>query len=90
MTKYELATAVAYKTGNNKQMVTEIIDATMVEIKIKLSKSGSVYLRGFGTFSPKIRKAKVGRNISKGTQVDIPERRVPHFKPAQDFKEALK
>lgn len=40
-----------------------------------------VTLRGFGTFQIKQRKAKAARNISAGTTIQIPARKVVVFKP---------
>ena len=38
----------------------------------------------------KKRAAKIGRNIKKGTAVEIPEHFIPAFKPAKTFVEAVK
>lgn len=72
------------------EVTEKVINQTMVEIKKALYKGSNIYLRGFGTFTPKVRKAKMGRNISRGTQVLIPEHRVPYFKPSKEFKDLLK
>ena len=36
------------------------------------------------------RAAKIGRNIKKGTAVEIPEHFIPAFKPAKEFMISVK
>ncbi|GAB4419511.1 MAG: hypothetical protein OHK0039_32010 [Bacteroidia bacterium] len=49
-----------------------------------------MYVRGFGSFVIKHRKAKVGRIISQNKSIDIPAHNVPSFKPAKVFVEKVK
>lgn len=58
----------------------------MSNIKDSLIKDEPVFLRGFGTFLNKVRKAKPARNIAAKTTIVIPEHKIPYFKPAKDFK----
>lgn len=48
-----------------------------------------MYLRGFGTFQLRKRAAKNGRDITKGTNIWIPEHMTPAFKPSKEFKEEV-
>ncbi|MBE7172754.1 MAG: integration host factor subunit beta [Williamsia sp.] len=59
-------------------------------IQEALADGESIFIRGFGTFSPKKRAAKIGQNIKRGLPVHIPEHYIPHFKPAKEFKHKLK
>ena len=90
MTKQELVLNVSHQTGVNQDVVEKVINATMEETKHAHFKGRKIYLRGFGTWLPKERKAKLARNISKGTTVRIPAHRVPFFKPSKEFKGLLK
>lgn len=90
MTKQELVFNVANSTKVEPATVEKVVNWTMATIIGAMSAGQSIYLRGFGTFTPKVRKAKIGRNISKGTQVLIPEHRVPYFKPCNDFKRVVR
>lgn len=90
MTKQELVNRVAGGAQVSPEVTEKVINETMFEIKKALAQGRNIYLRGFGTFTPKVRKAKIGRNISKGTQVLIPEHRVPYFKPCNDFKRVVR
>lgn len=90
MTKLEIARQIAERRGVEREIVTEIIEELMKVVKQNVADGNTVYLRGFGCFAPKVRKAKVGRNISRGTAVEIPEHLEPDFKPYPDFKKLLK
>ena len=45
----------------------------------------TIYLRGFGSFGPKVRAKKTARNISNNTTIIIPEHTAPYFKPSKSF-----
>lgn len=90
MTKADLIRRVAVKAGVETSVAREVVEATMDTTMEFLAAGEVLYLRGFGTFLPRLRKAKKARNISKNTEVLIPAHRVPHFKPSQNFKKRLK
>lgn len=90
MTKDDLIRRVAAKSGVETSAVRVVVEATMETIMEFLASGETLFLRGFGTFLPKTRKAKKARNISKNTEVFVPAQRVPHFKPSQYFKNRLK
>jgi len=52
----------------------------------ELSSGGRVEIRGFGAFSLKHYKAKLGRNPRTGEIVSVPQRYGVHFKPGDDMK----
>jgi len=89
MTKAELVTVIAKKTGLDKDTVLTIVEQTMSTIKESLVDGEPVFLRGFGSFTLKQRAEKKARNISKETSVIIPAHNIPFFKPCPEFKEAL-
>ena len=90
MTKAELVSKIAEKTGVEKLTTLAIIESMMSEIKNSISENESVFLRGFGTFKAKKRAEKTGRNIKKNTTIIIPEHHIPAFKPAKIFVEEIK
>ena len=55
-----------------------------------LRKGERIEIRGFGSFSLRYRKPRVGRNPKSGQSVSIEERYVPHFKPGKNLKERVK
>ena len=90
MTKAELVNRISEKTGTEKLVTLTIIESMMKEIKNSIVSNESVFLRGFGTFKPKKRAEKTGRNIKKNTTIIIPEHHIPAFKPAKAFVNSVK
>ena len=90
MTKAEIVTQIAGKTGVEKAAVQTTIEAFKASIKTTLEAGNNVYLRGFGSFTVKKRAEKTGRNISKNTTIIIPAHFIPYFKPAKTFSEKIK
>ena len=90
MTKAEIVREVSNSTGIEATMVAAVVEGFMTSVKASMAKGENVYLRGFGTFEVKTRKAKTARNITKNTTVVIPEHKVPAFKPCAEFKSQVK
>ncbi len=85
MTKAEIVSDIAKKTGIDKTTVLNTVEAFMSSVKESLANEENVYLRGFGSFILKKRAQKTARNISKNTTIIIPEHNIPAFKPAKTF-----
>ena len=69
----------------------ELAIKTIIESMIDSLKKGKrIEIRGFGSFSLRYRKSRIGRNPKSGESVNIDERYVPHFKPGKDLKERVK
>jgi len=90
MTKADLVSEIAKKTGAEKALIQTIVETFMSEVKGSLAKKQNVYLRGFGSFIIKKRAQKVARNISKNTTITIPAHNIPAFKPAKTFVAKIK
>ena len=86
MTKAELINEMAITTGYDKKTISVVVESFMENVKSNLADGENVYLRGFGSFITKTRKAKVARNITQQTSLFVPEHKVPYFKPAKEFK----
>ena len=71
MTKAEIVSNISDKTGIEKVTALAVVEAFMGEVRSSISSNQSVFLRGFGTFNPKKRAEKTGRNISKNTTIII-------------------
>ena len=89
MNKADLVDQVAARTGQTKVAVTAAIEAAMDVIIETVAESEPVTLSGFGTFEPRARKARTGRNPRTGDAVPIPPRTVPSFRPGNSFKAAV-
>ena len=90
MTKADLVNEISKKTGVEKVVVKEVIEAFMDSVKQALVNKNNVYLRGFGSFIIKKRAKKTARNISKNTTIIIPEHYIPAFKPSKAFLTEVK
>lgn len=90
MTKAEIVSEIAAKTGLEKQVVLTVVEGMMDTIKTSMINGNEVYLRGFGSFIIKHRAEKTARNISKNTTMIVPAHNIPAFKPAKEFVKKLK
>lgn len=90
MTKAEIVTEIASKTGIEKVAVQAVVESFMETVKETMVDGENVYLRGFGSFIIKKRAEKTGRNISKNTTIIIPAHNIPAFKPAKTFVNEVK
>jgi DNA-binding protein HU-beta len=90
MTKAEVINEIAERTGIEKAAVQESVESFFKVVKGSLAQGENVYFRGFGSFTLKKRAQKVARNISRNTQITIPEHFIPKFKPAKTFVEKIR
>lgn len=90
MTKAEIVSEIAMKTGIEKVAIQAIVEEFMNVVKENMADGENVYLRGFGSFIVKKRAEKIGRNISKNTSVVVPAHYIPAFKPAKPFIDEVK
>jgi DNA-binding protein HU-beta len=90
MTKQELIHQISQQTGIDSTTSRSIVEAFFEVVKESLTKGESIYVRGFGTFQPKQRAAKVGRNIGQNTALSVAAHVVPFFKPSREFSDQIK
>ncbi len=89
MTKADLIQKVAKKTKTSHAMTGNVIDTTLAEIRILLSKGGSISFTGFGSFSVTKRAKRKGRNPQTGKEIKIAATKVARFRPGKGLKEAV-
>ena len=90
MTKADIISEIAYKTGINKADVQASVEAFFTVVKNNMANGEHIYVRGFGSFVNKKRAKKIARNISKNTAIIVDEHYVPSFKPSKIFVEKIK
>ena len=90
MTKAEIVAEIAGKTGIEKGAVQTVVENFMEVVKASMAQGNNVYLRGFGSFIIKTRAEKTGRDMSKKVSITIPAHKIPAFKPAKVFMNAVK
>lgn len=80
MTKSDLAVKIAEISGIEKKTVEHILNVERDVIIETLQSGEDIFPRGFGTFTIKERAARKARNISAGTVIDVPAKKVVKFK----------
>ena len=89
--KKELIEIIANEQDQLPYKDIELSVKTIIESMVDSLKKGKrIEIRGFGSFSLRYRKSRIGRNPKSGESVNIDERYVPHFKPGKDLKERVK
>jgi DNA-binding protein HU-beta len=91
MNKAELALSLHEKVGISKAQAEKTLDELTKIITDKLAAGEEVVLAGFGAFSSRKRKGRVGvnpRNVKEA--INIPSVTVAKFKPGKNLKEVLK
>ena len=63
-----------------KKDLENFLNIILNEIKLALHKGDNVELRGFGTWSTHIQKARISRNPKTGKKLETPEKKTIHFK----------
>lgn len=81
MNKQQLLAEIQRRTGVAPSICESVINASLEVVQDQLCQGDSVSIRGFGALVPRIRAAKVGRDIRRDHNVPIPVRCVPYFKP---------
>lgn len=89
MNKGELVDAIASKAQTSKKDADAILTATVEIIMDAVASGDKVTLVGFGTFEPRKRAAREGRNPQTGKTIQIPETTVPAFSAGKQFKEVV-
>jgi DNA-binding protein HU-beta len=73
--KTELARRIAADMAHvNTGIVEQVLEGAMRHIRQATDDGSAVTLKGFGTFKPKHREARIGRNPQTGAPLEIPAR----------------
>ncbi len=89
MNKGELIEAVAAELGGSKTAAQEAVNAVVECITKGVKTDEAVSISGFGTFSRRERKARMGRNPSTGAPLEIKASTTVGFKPSQALKDSM-
>ena len=85
MTKAELVTKVAEKSGLSKKDTEKAIAGFIDTVTETLGKGESIQLVGFGTFEVRNRAARTGINPQTKEKITIAARKTVKFKPAAEL-----
>ena len=89
MNKQELVTKIAEKAGITKKQAEESLNAFTSTIEEALIAGDKVQLIGFGSFEPRERKEREGRNLQTGESIKISASKTAAFKVGKGLKDAL-
>ena len=89
MNKEELVAEISKKSKVTQKEANEVLSALIETVQKTVSKGKKVTLVGFGTFEPRKRAARNGRNPQTGKEIKIPAKTVPVFSAGKKFKEAV-
>lgn len=90
MNKQALVEWVHGKIGGTKVASEEVVDGLIDAIITTLKKGEEVSIAGLGIFSVKQRAARMARNPKTGEAVKVAATKVPKFRAAKAFKDAVK
>ena len=91
MTKSELIELLARKQAHLEGRDVEFAVNTMLRHMTQALAAGErVEIRGFGSFTLRVRPPRIGRNPKTGEPVTLARKYVPHFKPGKDMRERVK
>ena len=83
MTKADLVDAIFEQVGFPKKEATDLVELVFETMKDALSHGQKIKISGFGNFTVRDKKPRVGRNPQTGQSIEISARRVLSFKPSQ-------
>ena len=89
VTRADLAEAVYREIGLSRSESSDLVESVVQHISDALISGEKVKLAGFGTFSLRDKKERIGRNPKTGVEVPITSRRVLVFKASQILKERV-
>lgn len=87
MTKNELIKKAQARFKFYSQKDVALIVQTIFDAMAQaLKRDERIEIRGFGTFTVRERKSRVGRNPKSGARVSLGDRRVPFFKTGKHLR----
>jgi DNA-binding protein HU-beta len=89
MNQTELIQEVADEANLTKTQAQDAVRALLKTIMGVVADGDKITLVGFGSFEPKVRSAREGRNPQTGETIQIPAARVPSFSAGKTFREAV-
>ena len=89
LTKAKLSRDIAGICDSSLKDSRQILDAVLNAMTDALSRGERIEIRGFGTFSIRVRKTRVARNPATGGKFEVPAKRVLYFRASKDLQELL-
>lgn len=87
MNKGEFVDKLAAEAGFGKKDARKAMDAMIGLITDALASNEEVLLTGFGKLEARVRKER--KRINSQTQINVPKKAVPAFKPGKNLKDIV-
>ena len=89
LTRQDISEALYRQIGLSKHESALMLESVLEQISNALVHGESVKLSSFGTFYPRQKRERIGRNPKTGVTATINARRVISFKPSKLMKERV-
>lgn len=89
LTRAELAESITRSVGLSRADSLRMVESILEEMTGALERGEQVKLTGFGTFTLRDKRERVGRNPKTGVEVPITPRRVLGFRASQSVRERI-
>ena len=89
MKKTDLVEEISKQSKISRSESKRCVEVILEEISSAIASGGGVEVRGFGGFSKRHRKRRIGINPKTGEKTEIDEKFVPFFKPGKFLKDAV-
>lgn len=86
MTKADFTKELANSLNLPLREARLVLDAILDGMVRALHDGERIEIRGFGTFSTRLRGARKARNPSTGEDLQVPQKRIPNFRPSAELK----
>lgn len=90
MTKQDVISQISQHTGQDPLTIRAVVESFFEVVKHQVAAGESIQVRGFGSFVPVQRGAKVARNINQNTTHPIGAHVIPVFKPSAAFRQQVR
>ena len=88
-TKASIIDEICQKIGLPKKDSTDLVELLFDTMKQTLERGENLKISGFGSFTVRQKKSRLGRNPQTGQAMEITARKVVTFKPSQVLRDAL-
>lgn len=89
LTRADLAEILNRQIGLSKSESANVVESLLDHISSALETGENVKISGFGTFSLRDKRERIGRNPKTGIEVPIAPRRVLTFRPCQAVRDRI-
>jgi len=89
LTRADLAETINRKMGFSRAESLALVEAILAKMCDALADGENVKISGFGSFSLRDKRERIGRNPKTGVEVKIPPGNTIRFKPGKELRNLL-